>query len=124
MTDLFFASAFAQDVAAGTPQNTFMSFVPLVAIFLVFYFLMIRPQKKKMVEEKNFLDNLKKGDEVYTKSGVLGVVYGIADKVVTLEINEQTKIKILKTAIAGSQKELFNPEPQKVVTSPAPKSKA
>jgi preprotein translocase subunit YajC len=117
------ASSWAQaSNAAPTPQGTFMSFVPLIAIFLVFYFLMIRPQKKKMVEEKNFLDNLQKGDDVYTKSGVLGKIYGISDKIVTLEINEQTKIKILKTAIAGSQKELFATKPEVLPKSTAAKT--
>lgn len=99
----------AQTAQSGAPQGSFMSFVPLIVIFFIFYFLMIRPQKKKMEEEQKFLTNLQKGDEVFTKSGIIGTVYGITDKIITLEINDSTKIKVLKHYVGGLAKEALEP---------------
>lgn len=105
--DMFIASAWAQTTApAAAAPNQMMQLIPLIMIFLVFYFLMIRPQKKRMQEEQNFLKGLAKGDEVYTKSGMLGTVAGLADQFVTLEIAEGVKVKVVKNQIAGSSKVL------------------
>jgi preprotein translocase subunit YajC len=102
------SSAHAQEAAAQAPQQSpFMQFVPFVLIFLVMYFLMIRPQKKKIQEEQSFLDKLAHGDEVFTKSGILGKITGIADKVVTLELESGAKLKILKSHIGGSATQLL-----------------
>lgn len=102
-----FSSAYAQ--TQGAPQQSpFVSFVPFVLIFLVMYFLMIRPQKKKMQEEQNFLNKLSHGDEIYTKSGILGKITGIADKVVTLELESGAKLKILKSHIGGSATQILS----------------
>ena len=106
MFDLFVSSAHAQ--AAATPaQSPFMSFIPFVLIFVVMYFLMIRPQKKRMQEEANLLSKLSHGDEVYTKSGILGKVTGIAEKVVTLETDGGSRMKVLKSHIGGLTTQLF-----------------
>lgn len=103
-----FSSAYAQEAAAGAAQQSpFMQFVPFVLIFLVMYFLMIRPQKKKVQEEQSFLEKLAHGDEVFTKSGILGKITGIADKVVTLELESGAKLKILKSHIGGSATQLL-----------------
>ena len=111
MLDLFISTAHAQ--AAGAPaQPAWVSFVPFLLIFLVMYFLMIRPQKKRMEEEQLFLNKLSHGDEVYTKSGILGKVTGIADKVVTLELEGGSRMKVLKSHIGGSATALFS-EPKK-----------
>ena len=102
----------AQATAAGpVPQPSFLSIMMHFAIIMViFYFLMIRPQKKKMEQETKFLNALKKGDEVYTRSGLIGTIYGMADKIVTLEVAEGIKLKVLKSQIAGDAKALFAPE--------------
>lgn len=111
MFNLLIGTAYAQDAAAQAPaQGGFMSFVPLIAIFFIFYFLMIRPQKKKMEEEQKYLSSLQKGDEVYTKSGLLGKIHGLTDKVVTLEIAENVKIKILRHQVAGASKDILEPK--------------
>lgn len=111
MFDLLISSAHAQ--AAGQPaQPAWVSFVPFVLIFLVMYFLMIRPQKKRMEEEQSFISKLSHGDEVYTKSGILGKITGIADKVVTLELEGGSKMKVLKSHIGGSAASIFS-EPKK-----------
>lgn len=106
MLDLFISSAHAQ-TAQGPAQPAWMSFIPFVLIFVVMYFLMIRPQKKRMEEEQNFLNKLSHGDEVYTKSGILGKVTGIAEKVVTIELEGGTRMKVLKSHIGGSAAALF-----------------
>lgn len=106
MFDFIMSSAHAQ-TAAAPAQSPFIQFLPFVLIFLVMYFLMIRPQKKRMQEEQNFLNKLSHGDEVYTKSGILGKVTGIAEKVVTIEIEGGTKMKVLKSHIGGSSAALF-----------------
>ena len=104
MLGLLISNAHAQ--AAGPQTNPLMNFVPIVLVFIVFYFLMIKPQKKKMVEEQKFVAELQKGSEVFTKSGMIGTIHGLTDKVVTLEVEGGVKIKFLRTQIAGSAKSL------------------
>jgi preprotein translocase subunit YajC len=103
MLNLFISNAYAQ--AAGAPaQNPLMSMIPFVLVFVVMYFFMIRPQKKRMEEEQNFLSKLSHGEEVFTKSGILGKITGITEKIVTLELEGGTKIKMLKSHVGGSAK--------------------
>ncbi len=106
MMFLLISNAYAQ-AAAGAQQNPLMSMIPFVLVFVVMYFFMIRPQKKKMQEEQDFLSKLQHGAEVFTKSGILGKISGITEKVVTLELEGGTKMKVLKTHIGGSAKSLL-----------------
>jgi preprotein translocase subunit YajC len=95
--------AWAADAAAAPAGlANIAQFVPLVLIFIVFYFLLIRPQQKKAKEHQNYLSNLKKGDKVITGGGIHGQITGITDSVVTLEIAENVRIKVNRAAIAGS----------------------
>jgi len=94
--------AWAADAAAPAGMANIAQFVPLVLIFIVFYFLLIRPQQKKAKEHQNYLANLKKGDRVITGGGIHGQITGITDTVVTLEIAENVRIKVSRSAIAGS----------------------
>ena len=110
MFNILISSAHAQATTAAPAQSPFMSFVPFILIFLVMYFLMIRPQKKRMEEEQNFINKLAHGDEVYTKAGILGKITAIAEKAVTLEIEGGAKMKVLKTHIGGSASSIFTPE--------------
>lgn len=105
--------AHAQD--AVTPQqNPIMSFVPFILVFFVFYFLMVRPQKKKLEQERDFLNQLKKGDEVYTKAGIVGTIVGMTDTVVDLEVSQGVKIKVVRSQIADLANKLFgNPDQKK-----------
>lgn len=112
MLGLLISNAHAQ-AAAAPAQSPLMSFVPLILVFFVFYFLMIRPQKKKMEEEQKFIASMEKGQEVYTKSGMIGKIHGLTDKVVTLEIEGGNKVKFLRTQIAGSASTLFSTEADK-----------
>lgn len=103
------SNAFAQEQAQAQ-GNPIMQFLPLVVVFVIFYFMMIRPQKKKFEEEQALLKSLAKGDEVYTKSGIIGTIYGISDKVVDLEVQNGVRFKILKSQIAGLSKSVLETE--------------
>ena len=100
MFNFLISNAHAQGAPAA--PSAFMSFVPFVLIFFVFYFLMIRPQKKKHEQEQDFLGKMKKGDEVYTKAGILGKITGMTEKVITLDLGDGNKMKVLKSQIGGS----------------------
>jgi len=88
--------------AAGAAQpSQWMNMVPLVLVFVVFYFLLIRPQHKKAKQHKEYLEKLQRGDQVVTSSGIYGTVTGITDSVVTLEIADNVRVKVLKSSVAG-----------------------
>ncbi len=94
------AGTVADAVAGAAPQpNMLMSLAPLLLMFGVFYFLVIRPQGKREKETQNLQAGLKKGDEVLTRSGILATVVGVADKVVTLELSTDVRIKMLKREV-------------------------
>lgn len=106
MLSIFTATAYAMGSppggaqAAGAP-NALIQFVPLVLIFVIFYFLLIRPQQKKAKDHQDYLASLKKGDEVMTSGGIIGRITGITDLVVTLEVADNVKIKVARSYIAG-----------------------
>jgi preprotein translocase subunit YajC len=94
----FMNASYAQ--AGQPPQpNPLMSLVPFVVMMAVVYFLIIRPQQKKMKEHQSALEKLKTGDEVVTQSGIFGTITGITGKVVTLEVDKGVKLKVLKSQI-------------------------
>jgi len=96
--DFFISSAYAQDAA---PQGGLLSFLPLIIIFVVFYFLLIRPQMKRAKEHKALVANLANGDEVVTNGGLLGRVTHVGDSFVTVELAENVSIKLQKHAVAS-----------------------
>ena len=77
------------------------SFLPLILMFVVFYFLLIWPQQKKSKAHRQVLASLQKGETVVTSSGIYGTITGITDTVVTLEIAEKVRIKVARNSIAG-----------------------
>lgn len=93
--------AHAAGPAAGAAGG-FASFIPLILIFVVFYFLLIRPQQKQAKQHQAFLNDLKKGNKVVTKGGIHGTITGITDNVVTLEIAKDVAVKISRDAIGGA----------------------
>ncbi|MDR9502350.1 MAG: preprotein translocase subunit YajC [Desulfurivibrionaceae bacterium] len=92
--------AYAADGATGGLGSNLASFVPMILIFVVFYFLLIRPQQKKARQQQEFLGSLKKGDEVVTSGGIYGKITGLTDTVVTLEIADDLRIKVSRSAIS------------------------
>ncbi len=100
--------------AKGQPGGgwTDWSFIIMMAvIFVIFYFLMIRPQQKKQKEMKAMLDNLAYGDAVMTNGGIHGKVTGLADAVVTLEVADKVRIKVARSAIAAIIQKAGAPAP-------------
>ena len=77
------------------------AFVPLILMFVIFYFLLIRPQQKKQKQHREMIGNLKKGDRVITTGGLYGRITGITDTVVTLEISEKVRVKVARGNVAG-----------------------
>ncbi len=87
--------------------------LPLV-LFGIFYFLVIRPQSKHARQHQSFVTALKRGDEVATQGGIIGTVHAVEEKVVVLDVGGGTKLKVLKTQIAGAWKEgVVSSEPPK-----------
>ena len=85
--------------AADTPPTDLMSFLPFIIIFVLFYFMLIRPQMKQAKAHKLMIDSLKKDDEIVTNGGLLGKIVKIKDQYVTLEITTGTQIYIQKQSI-------------------------
>jgi preprotein translocase subunit YajC len=93
--------------------------IMMVAMFAIVYFLMIRPQRKQQQEHQALLGALKKGDEIVLSSGIMGKIFAIEDRVVTLEIGQSTRIRVLKTAVSGpSSRVLGAPEKAKALDDP------
>lgn len=96
--DFFISSAHAQD---ATSSGGLMSFLPLIVIFIIFYFLLIRPQMKRAKEHKQLVSQLGKGDEVVTNGGLLGRITNVGESFVTVELAENVQIKVQRHAIAS-----------------------
>ncbi len=88
----------------GGGQGGIGAFLPLILMFVVFYFLLIWPQQKKAKAHRQVLSNLQKGDNVVTSSGIYGTITGLTDTVVTLEIAEKVRIKVARNSVAGVMK--------------------
>lgn len=96
------ALAWAEGAAPqGGGGNILTSVLPLVLIFVIFYFLLIRPQQKRAKEHKQMLEAVKKGDKVITSGGIYGVVESVERNTVTLKIAENVKVKFGKAYIAA-----------------------
>jgi preprotein translocase subunit YajC len=92
--------AYAQAAGAATQSDTLLTFLPMVAIFVVFYFLLIRPQQKKQKEARAMLDALEKGNEVVTAGGVLGRIVKIDEQYVTVEVAQNVQMIVQRGAIS------------------------
>jgi preprotein translocase subunit YajC len=93
--------AWAEGMSGGAgAAGGLLSLVPFVLIFVIFYFLLILPQQRKQKQLKLMLDALKKGDKVVTASGIWGTVTNLGKETVTLQIADNTKIKIQREHIA------------------------
>lgn len=104
----FIPQAFAADVVAASgaahassAQSTFMSFLPMIVIFALFWFLLIRPQQKKTKLHNQMLSALSAGDEVVTSGGIIGKIAKITDQVVHLEVAANVVIQVQRSTVAG-----------------------
>lgn len=93
--------AFAQTGQAPSGPSTLISFVPLILVFLIFYLLLIRPQQKKVKEQRDMIAKLKKNDDVMTSGGIYGKVVALSDTVVTLEVAPNVRIRVSRPQIAA-----------------------
>jgi preprotein translocase subunit YajC len=97
---MFISNAYAQATGAGGLESNLTSFLPIILMFVVLYFLMIRPQMRRQKEQKTMMEALSKGDEVVTAGGLLGRVTKVADPYVTLEIAAGTEVVVQKEAVS------------------------
>jgi preprotein translocase subunit YajC len=98
--DLFISSAWAQDAGAAGSGGAWMQLLPLVLIFVVFYFLLIRPQTKRAKEHKEMVSKLQSGDEIVTNGGLLGRIAEVGDNFIMLEIANGVSIKVQKFQVS------------------------
>jgi preprotein translocase subunit YajC len=96
---VFISSAYAQTAAAGDTQSTLMGMLPLVLMFVVLYFVMIRPQMKRQKEHKAMVDALAKGDEVATSGGLLGKVSKVDDVYIGVELAHGVEVQMQRSAV-------------------------
>jgi preprotein translocase subunit YajC len=96
--DFFIASAYAQDAA---PQGGLMQFLPLIIIFVIFYFLLIRPQMKRAKEHRQLVAQLAVGEEIVTNGGLLGKITEVSESFITVEVAENIRVKVQKSAVAS-----------------------
>jgi preprotein translocase subunit YajC len=101
-TDLAYAMG---PTPGGGQGSQIWSFLPIILIFVIFYFLLIRPQQKQKKEHQNLLSNLKVGDNVLTTGGIYGRITGIKDDKVTVEISDKVRVKVNRGHIAGVAKQ-------------------
>lgn len=93
--------AYAQGAGAGSAGGGFSMIVPLVLMFLVFYFLLIRPQQKKQRKHQDMLKSLKVGDKVITSGGLCGTIVEGGDPILKLEIADKVKVEVGRSYISG-----------------------
>lgn len=100
MTNLVFSLLMAQPAGGASGQsNALVTFLPLILVFVVFYFFMIRPQMKKQKEMNNYRNSLKKGDKVVTTGGIYGRIAEVKDNHVMMEVGGDLKLKVDKNAL-------------------------
>jgi preprotein translocase subunit YajC len=87
--------------ASGQGAGGFTAFIPLILMFVIFYFLLIRPQQKKAKEHREMIGNLKKGDRIITSGGIYGTITGADENILTVEIAEKVRVKLNRGNVAG-----------------------
>ena len=92
--------AYAQAAAGAAQENTLLTFLPMVAIFVVFYFLLIRPQQKKQKESRAMLESLEKGNEVVTAGGILGRIVKLDEQYATVEVAPNVQMTVQRGSIS------------------------
>lgn len=96
---MFISNAYA---AGAAPSSDLMSFLPLIVIFVLFFFMIIRPQMKAAKAQREMIAALQKGDEVVTSGGIIGKVTKVAESFVTIEVAANTEITVQKQAVQSA----------------------
>ena len=97
---MLISNAYAQAAAGASQTDTLLTFLPMIAIFVVFYFLLIRPQQKKAKETRSMLDALEKGNEIVTAGGIVGRITKLTDQYATVEVAPNVEMTIQRGAIS------------------------
>ena len=97
---MFISPAYAQATGAQTPGMDIMTFLPMIAIFVVFYFLLIRPQQKRAKDAKAMLSALQKGDEVITAGGIVGKIAKLDEQYASIEVSPNVEIRVQRGSIS------------------------
>ena len=97
---MFIANAFAQTSGVAPSGDMLTSFLPMIAIFVVFYFLLIRPQQKRAKEQRELLGALEKGNEVVTAGGMVGKIAKINEQYVTLEVASGVEVTVQRSSVS------------------------
>ncbi len=101
----FFIPAAQGQEAVGQQASQgpgWMGLIPFALMFLVFYFLILRPQARKAKESKDFLQSLKKGDQVLTAGGIFGTIVAVTERFVDLKVSEDMRLKVMKSHVMSS----------------------
>lgn len=99
---MFISPAYAQTAAGPSGgQAAILQFLPLIFIFVIFYFLLIRPQQRRMKEHRSMIDAVKKGDTVVTGGGLIGKVTRVQDAEVEIELGPNVKVRALKSTLSS-----------------------
>lgn len=98
---MFVTPAYAQAAGGAGGAAGLASFLPLVLIFVIMYFLMIRPQQKRMKEHRAMVEALKKGDEVVTQGGLVGKITAVRDTELEVEIAAGVKVRVIRSTVTG-----------------------
>jgi preprotein translocase subunit YajC len=96
-----FDLAYAMGTGGGGQGGGLGAFLPLIIIFAIFYFLLIRPQQRKAKQHKQVLASLKKGDRVVSSGGLHGVITGLTEDAVTMEISPKVRVRVSRGSVAG-----------------------
>ncbi len=99
MTSFAFLYLMGQPASSSGQSNALITFLPLLLVFVVFYFFMIRPQMRKQKEMTNYRNSLKKGDKVVTTGGIYGRVHEVKDNYIMMDVGGDFKLKVDKSAL-------------------------
>jgi preprotein translocase subunit YajC len=107
------AYALGQGGAGEGGAAGFTGFIPLILMFVIFYFLLIRPQQKKTKEHRQMVSNLKKGDRIVTSGGIHGRITGMDDTTLTVEIADKVRVKLARGNVSAIVQSAPQPAPEK-----------
>jgi len=99
--------------AGGEGAGGFTGFIPLILMFVIFYFLLIRPQQKKTKEHRLMISNLKKGDRIITSGGIHGRITGMDESTITVEIADKVRVKVARGNVSGLTQPAAQSQPDK-----------
>jgi preprotein translocase subunit YajC len=99
--------------AGGEGAGGFAGFIPLILMFVIFYFLLIRPQQKRTKEHRQMISNLKKGDRIITSGGIHGRITGMDESTLTVEIADKVRVKVARGNVANLAQPTAQSQPEK-----------